>query len=107
MEIKFIDLVDEFYQTIKDKYNISLEELRLVCKAPFIQLKNIISGQDIHDIRFKHLGVWKIHKQSIRNLLKKNQVSYDNHWITEDDYLSTKTKLENKLKENDNAQEDL
>ena len=109
MEIKFIDLVNDFHETIKDKYEISLEELRILLKSPFIHLREIIESDKSEDIRFKNLGVFKIHKQSVRKLLEANEYKYKMRMIPEEEYEIMKIKLEKRLKQkkDDNTKKDL
>ncbi len=104
MEIKFIDLVNDFYEKIKDKYEIDRESMRLALKSPFLQLREVIGDDACEEMRLKHIGTFLIHKQSVRKLLQANQIRLDSRIITEEEYEVVKNKLEKRLRESNKKQ---
>ena len=104
MEIKFIDLVNDFYEKIKDKYEIDRESMRLALKSPFLQLREVIGDDACEEMRLKHIGTFLIHKQSVRKLLQANQIRFDSRIITEEEYEVVKNKLEKRLRESNKKQ---
>ena len=104
MEIKFIDLVNDFYEKIKDKYEIDRESMRLALKSPFLQLREVIGDDACEEMRLKHIGTFLIHKQSVRKLLQANQIRLDSRIITEEEYEVVKNKLEKRLTESNKKQ---
>lgn len=104
MEIKFIDLVNDFYEKIKDKYEIDRESMRLALKSPFLQLREVIGDDACEEMRLKHIGTFLIHKQSVRKLLQANQLRFDSRIITEEEYEVVKNKLEKRLRESNKKQ---
>lgn len=55
------ELIKRFHNEIIRKYpNLSLEELNLICRAPFIFLRRQMARLDLPQIRFQYWGVFKV-----------------------------------------------
>lgn len=55
------ELIGKFYLSIKDKYpDLTLQDITLVCQAPFIFLREQMAKVTLPQIRFKYWGVYKV-----------------------------------------------
>lgn len=65
------ELIGKFYLSIKDKYpDLTLQDITLVCQAPFIFLREQMAKVTLPQIRFKYWGVYKVKSGRLRALPK-------------------------------------
>jgi len=60
-----IKMIEDFYNTIKDRYPITLEEFKLICNTPFKVLKTSMNKGLLKDMRFKYLGTFKVSEKRL------------------------------------------
>jgi len=89
----FNDLIDEFYEEIKGDYTITKEELKRVCKSPFLFIKKTISSGEMKNIRIKYFGLFKANGRRVRYFynhsleqLKKGLITEEQMKIREQTY---------------------
>lgn len=93
--------IEEYYEFVKDDFNIDYEEFKLICNAPFSFIKDLTSKGILRDIRLKYFGVFKVsaskvkyYKKSLLTSLKKGNVTqayYDSKIKTIEEYESNNT----------------
>ena len=52
--------VEEYYETVKDRYNIPLDHFKIICTSPFKFLRNVISTGVLKNIRFQYFGNFEV-----------------------------------------------
>lgn len=67
-------MIEEFYDTVKDKYEISLEECKLICRTPFSMLKDIMNKGLLKDVRFQYLGTFTVSQKRLNYMLEKRKI---------------------------------
>lgn len=73
------ELIGRFFETIKDKYpNITLEEVNIICRTPFIFLRDQMKKSTLPSIRFRYWGIFKVKKGFLKSLperISKNEAN--------------------------------
>lgn len=65
------ELIDKFYQSIKDKYpQLDIKAITIICQAPFIFLREQMAKIILPQIRFKYWGVYKVKDGRLKALPK-------------------------------------
>lgn len=86
--------IKEFYnKEIKDKFDISEEECKLICLAPFKMLKSVMSGGTLKDIRLQYFGLFKVNASRVKYSLKNLEKKFEQGLISEERYLKRKQVL--------------
>lgn len=80
------ELIEEFYQKINNTYNISIEELNIICSSPFRFLKDKISEGILIDTRFQYFGKFEVNKPMVKYSKKVLEEKYSKGEITEKRY---------------------
>lgn len=83
--------IEEFYDKVKDSYDIDYQEFKLICNTPFNFIKKITNGNILRDFRLKYFGVFKVSASKVRYYKKNLQESYSKGNISES-YYRTKLK---------------
>lgn len=69
--ISSVDLITNFQEEFKDKYpDVSLEEMKLICTAPFEMMKEVMESGSLEDIRLQYLFVAKVSAPRVIRHLK-------------------------------------
>lgn len=89
------NIIEEFYDKEKDNYNLSLKEFNLICKAPFLLVKEVMNKGILKDIRFQYFGIFKVSSNRVKYTLSSLEESYSKGNISEKRYLERKQILEN------------
>lgn len=78
------ELINEFVNTIKDKYpNLTNEQLVTICRAPFKTVANEMRSGNLFNIRIKYLGNFCIYPGRVKGLLAKTVQKYEKGLLTE------------------------
>ena len=93
-------ILKEFYEEIKNKHNISIEELKKICDTPWKYLKNKIESGDLTSVRFKFFGVFLIKEKRLQMLLANLDKQLKNKSITLEEYNYYKNILSKKDESN-------
>lgn len=79
--------IEQYYDTVKEQYpDISLEHFKLICTAPFKQVKKVMSSGILRNIRLQFLGVFEVSQSRVKYSKKTLQANYDNGLISEKRY---------------------
>ena len=95
-----VNLIDEFYELNKTKYNISKEEFTLICKTPFTMLSEVIKRGSMHKVRLQYLGIFSPSRLKVKYNLEQLEKSYSLGNISTKKYLERKEMLLNYEKNN-------
>jgi adenylate kinase family enzyme len=61
------DIIEEYFETIKDKYS-DFEKVNITCRYPFKFVKEKITEGKFKDIRLKYFGTFKVYPSFIIEL---------------------------------------
>lgn len=81
-----MDLIEEFYKEEGYKYDISIEECKLVCSAPFKIIKEVLSRGLLKNIRLQYFATFEVSSSRVKYNLKSLEESYSNGNISEERY---------------------
>jgi len=78
--------IEEYYETVKDMYDVDFTEFNIICRTPFKFVKRIMNSGVLKDIRLKYFGVFKVapsrvsySKKRIKENLKKGVISQEKY----------------------------
>lgn len=80
------DLVEEYFEEVKDKYGISFERFSAICRAPFIFFKKTMAEVDFPRINVKYFGKFVVWPGSAKNIIKLMDVFLSSGRITQEQY---------------------
>lgn len=60
------NLIEEFYNVEGKNYNVSLEECKLICNAPFKFVKEILGRGILKNIRLQYFGVFEVSSSRVK-----------------------------------------
>ena len=83
--------IEEYYNEVKDQYNIDLEHFKFICNTPFRFVKKVMSSGILSNIRIQYLGTFEVSPSRVNFTRKTIQENYDNNLIS-------KTRYEYKMK---------
>lgn len=83
--------IEEYYNEVKDQYDIDLEHFKFICNTPFRFVKKIMSSGVLSNIRIQYLGTFEVSPSRVRFSKKSTQENYDLNLIS-------KVKYESKMK---------
>lgn len=87
--------IEDFYNKEGHKYNISLEECKLICSSPFKLAKEVLNRGLLKNIRFQYLGTFEVMKRRVKYSLQSLENNFKENKISEKRYLERKKVLEN------------
>lgn len=89
-----IAYINEFYnKEIKDKFDISEEECKLICLAPFKMIRLVMSEGTLKDIRLQYFGLFKVNASRVKYSLKNLEKKFKEGQVSEERYLKRKQVL--------------
>ena len=89
------DLVEEFYEEIKNTYpDISLNEFRIICNSPFKFTKEVINRGTLKNVRLQYFGIFEVMSSRVKYSLQKLEENYKEKKISEERYNKRKEILE-------------
>jgi len=80
------NLIEDFYETIKHKYPITLEECKVICSAPFKFVKEILNRNLFKNIRLQYFGVFTVSSSRLGYSIKSLEESYKKGLIPKSRY---------------------
>lgn len=87
MAIESKDLIQEYFDEVKDKYpSIPLEKFTVICRAPFMFFKKIMALRDFPRINVKYFGKFVVFPGSAKNIIKLMEISLKSGWITQEQF---------------------
>jgi hypothetical protein len=106
MRLQHADLVEEYYESIKDKYpNLTLKQCNEIVSASFIEARKGIESGEFPTIRLKYFGTFVAYPKRVASILKGYEVMFKEHRITPFNFFKKKEMLEkylNKFKDEKN-----
>ena len=79
--------IEQYYEQVKEQYpDITLEHFKIICTAPFKQVKRVMSSGVLRNIRLQFLGVFEVSQSRVKYSKKTLQANYDNGLISERRY---------------------
>ena len=93
-------LIDRFWRQNKHKYthlDINVYDVRNICKAPFLQMKNELAKGTMKDCRLPYLGVFAVRSWGMVKMLKSKKRQLDLGYIGAPEYKAYKELLEKRL----------
>ena len=78
-------LIREYYQTIKGNYNLTEEDISLICRYQFILTRRTIEAGSLATIRIKYMGTFTVFKGRVIGLFKRAKKLRADHKITAED----------------------
>ena len=100
MKIENKELVDEFYESIKEDYpHYDLEQIRNVIYGPWRYVVSLMKRGDLPEIRIKYFGVFLVNKGTAIMQLKKLKKDFEEGKINHRHYFKLKKMFEEYLKE--------
>lgn len=80
----FSNIVEEYWEEVKDEHSISFEEFKKVCRNIFIFIKQTISSGVGKNIRVKYLGVFEVSKSRVKYCKKALKDNLEKGAISEE-----------------------
>jgi hypothetical protein len=95
MRILHPDLIQEYYNSIKEQYpDLSLEQCNQVCSAPFIEVRKGIESGEFPTTRLKFFGTFVAYPKRVKAILNHYEKMFKTHKITPLNYFKKKEQLE-------------
>ena len=91
----FSNIIEEYWEEVKDQYDIPFEEFKLVCRTPFKFAKEIMSSGILKNIRFKYFGVFEVSGSRVHYCKKSLESNYEKGVISEKHYTKRLNVLNN------------
>lgn len=88
------NLIEKFYNSEAHKYDITLEECKLICNSPFKFVKEILNSGILKNIRLQYFGVFEASSSRIKYSKKNLEESYNKGNISEKRYAMRKKLLD-------------
>ena len=107
MRLESRDLIQEYYNTIKETYpDLTPEDCKEICSAPWKFLKQEIESGELPEIRFKYFGTFQVYKGRAENMLFNLKERFKLHKIDRHQYFRLKEMLEKYLKRLENESQE-
>lgn len=82
----FSNNIEEYWEEVKDQYDIDFEEFKKVCKNVFTFIKETISSGVGKNIRIKYLGVFEVSKSRAKYCKKSLEKNLEKGVISQERY---------------------
>lgn len=82
----FLTNVEEYWEEVKDQYDVSFEEFKIICRSPFKFVKEVMSSGILKNIRLKYFGVFEVSKSRVNYCKKSLQKNYDKGLVSKKHY---------------------
>lgn len=78
--------VEEYYEIVKDRYNIDFNHFKIICHSPFKFLREIISSGILKNVRFQYFGNFEVSSSRVKYCKKTLEENYKNGLISQRRY---------------------
>lgn len=103
MRLLHPDLVDEYYNSIKDQYpGLTKEQCNQICSAPFIEVRKGIESGTFVNVRLQFFGTFTAYPKKLSYHLKMYTKMFKEQRISPANYFKKKEQLETALKRKEN-----
>lgn len=106
MKISNVDLIQEFFSSIKENFkdveeiaNLELSEMVHICSSPFIFTKKIMEKGTFESVRLQYLGIFQVYPKRVEKMLEKNKEMLSENRMTLEDFEKYNKNLLNFLNE--------
>lgn len=82
----FSNIVKDYWEETKNLHDISYEEFKKICYAPFEMVRDVMSSGVLKDIRFKFLGIFKVSESRVKYSKKSLKDNLDKGVISQKRY---------------------
>lgn len=91
-------IIREYYETVKDKYNIDFKIFEEICKAPFAFIKHLMKQKELYIISIKYMGKFRVFQSKLKKEISNLDIKLEKGYITLDEYEATKQQRLQELK---------
>lgn len=103
MKLLHPDLIDEYYNSIKDQYpGLTKEQCNQICSAPFLEARRAIESGEFLTVRLQFFGTFVVYPKRLSYYLKVYSKMFKEQRITPANYFKKKEQLESALKRKEN-----
>ena len=103
MRLLHPDLLDEYYNSIKDKYpGLTKGQCNEICSAPFIEVRKGIESGESPTVRLQFFGTFVVYTKRIEYYLKLYAKMFKEQRISPAKYFKKKEQFETALKRKEN-----
>lgn len=100
MKLSSQELVEEFYESIKEEYpDLTFEQVKDVCYGPWRYLRTEMEAGHLPVVRFKYFGKFLVNEGTAKGKLRELEEDYKAGKFTDERYIELKTMLVNYLKD--------
>lgn len=103
MRLLHPDLIEEYYESIKDQYpNLTKEQCNQICSAPFVEVRKGIESGQFFTIRLQFFGTFTVYPKRLTYYLRLYAKMFKEQRITPANYFKKKEQFELALKRKEN-----
>jgi len=103
MKILHPDLINEYYESIKDQYpGLTKEQCNQICSAPFIEVRKGIESGEFPTTRLQFFGTFVVYPKRLTYYLNLYAKMFKEQRITPANYFRKKEQFELALKRKEN-----
>lgn len=95
MKLNNAELIEEFYDSIKDEFDLTFDQVVDICFGPFIFTKKIIEKGDFESVRLKYFGNFTVYSKRIKSMLEKNKEMLEEGRLSQEQFEKYNLKLLN------------
>lgn len=107
MKLLHHDLVEEFYQSIKEEYpHLTKEQCNDACSYPFKQVREAMESGDFPTVRLQFFGTFVVYTKRVVNLLANYEVMFKEQRIAPVKFFKKKEQLTKFLIKRENEKKD-
>ena len=98
MKLNNQDLLEEFYQEIKEDFpEVSFEQVKEICFGPWRFLKDEMESGNLSSVRLKYFGTFQVYPGRAKNMLYNLDKRFKANLIDEKQYLHYKEMIQDYL----------
>ena len=103
MRLENIDLVNEFFESIKENYpTLSYDQIREIIYGPWNYLKSIMESGTLEKIRLKYFGIFQVYPKRAKYQLSQLEIKHEKGTIGNREYYNLKAMIEKFLSKDEN-----
>lgn len=80
--------IEEYYEEVKNRYDIDLEHFKFICNTPFRFVKKVMSSSILDSVRIQYLGTFEVAGSRVKYYKRIIQEKYERGEITKERYES-------------------
>lgn len=100
MKLENPELMSEYFESIKEKYpDLTLEQVKEICPAPFEFLRKEIESGELPVIRLKYFGTFLVYEKRARSILERMKIQFQDLKLDAQVFFKKKEILDKFLKD--------